>query len=43
MFIGRSEWEEGSYIGEKQIGYCKVTFFQWMAGIYQEDYLPSAD
>lgn len=31
------------YQTEKQVGYCKVTFLQGMAGVYQVDYLTNAD
>ena len=31
------------YEAKKWVGYCKVTFFWGMAGVYQADYLTSAD
>ena len=40
--------QKGAKIGtlhqeKKQVSYCKVTFLQGMAGVYEADYLTSAD
>ena len=31
------------YFGKEQVGFCKVTFFGELAGVYQADYLTSVD
>ena len=41
--IGRREWEQGSYtLQEEQVGFCKVTFLQGVAGVSQAGYLTFA-
>ena len=35
--------KKGILCKKKWVGYCKVTFLQGMAGVYQEDYLSTAD
>ena len=43
-FTGRGEWEQGSYTLQKeQVGYCKVTLLQGMAGVSQAGYVTNAD
>lgn len=41
--IYKNKQERGSYIGKKRASYCKVTFLQGTAEVYQADYLSSTD